>query len=113
MDTKIVEKLRRNQLLKKLPDGREAVDVTLQVLGSLAPAPRDKRRQWLRERFSNVKQRLGLKLDMKPDSLSVSGQTVQATVALTEFDDVREELSREGVRVDIMTPMQVIERSSA
>lgn len=112
MELKVIEKLRRNQSLRTLPDGSEAVDVTLQFVGSVPPAPRQQRKEWLRDWFSSVEQRVGgEKLGIKPESLSVSAQTVEATVPLDRIDDLREELSRENLRLDIMIPTQVIDPS--
>jgi hypothetical protein len=82
MDAKVVDKLRRNQSLRELPDGREGIDVTLQFVGSVPAESRPERKDWLNKRFSSVKERFDPHLDLKPDSLSVSGQSIDAIVPL-------------------------------
>jgi hypothetical protein len=109
MDAKLVEKLRRNQSLRELPDGREGIDVTLQFLGSVPAESRPERKDWLEECFSNVKQRLDARMDLKPESLSVSAQSIDATVPVDEFDDIREKLSQEGVRLAVTRMVKVVD----
>lgn len=108
MDAKIIEKLRRNQLVRRMLDGGEGVEVTLQFLGAAPKAPRAKRKQWLEQRCSQVQDLVGPKLEVKPGSISVSGQTVAATASLDDIDTLREQLEQEEVRLDIMVPMQVV-----
>ena len=109
MDAKVVKRLRRNQSLRELPDGREGVDVTLQFMGSVPAESRPERKVWLKNCFSEVKERLDARLDLKPESLSVSGQSIDATVPVDEFDDIREKLSQEGVRVAVLQMVKVVD----
>jgi hypothetical protein len=109
MDAKVVDKLRRDQSLRELPDGREGVDVTLQFVGAVPAESRPKRKDWLKKRFSDVQERLDAPLDFKPESLSVSGQSIDATVPVDDFDDVREKLSQEGVRLAVTPMIKVVD----
>jgi hypothetical protein len=109
MDAKVVEKLRRNQSLHELPDGREGLDVTLQFVGDVPDASRRERRDWLERRFSTVQRQFGERVGVKPGSLSVSAQTVEAVVPLDEFDELCEQLSREDVRLAVNVSVQVLD----
>jgi hypothetical protein len=109
MDAKVVDKLRRDQSLHELPDGREGIDVTLQFVGSVPAESRPERKDWLKKCFSNVKERLDSRLDLKPESLSVSGQSIDAVVPVEEFDDIREKLSQEGVRLAAAPMIKVVD----
>lgn len=109
MDAKVVDKLRRDQSLHELPDGREGVDVTLQFVGSVPAESRPERRDWLEKCFSNVKERFDAHLDLKPESLSVSGQSIDATVPVDEFDDIRDRLAVEGVRLAVTRMIKVVD----
>jgi hypothetical protein len=110
IDPKVVDKLRRNQSLRELSDGREGVDVTLQFLGSVPAQSRPEPKDWLKTRFSNVKARIDARLDLKPESLSVSAQSIDATVPVDDFDDIQEKLSQEGVRVNVTQTVKVVDR---
>src|SRR4029450_3866892 len=94
MDAKSVDKLRRDQSLRELPDGREGIDVTLQFVGSVPAESRPERKDWLKKRFSKANELFDAPLDLKPESLSVSGQSIDATVPVDDFDDIREKLSQ-------------------
>ena len=109
MDPKIVDKLRRDQSLRELPDGREGVDVTLQFVGSVPADSRPERKTWLTKRFSNVKERYDARVNLKPESLSVSGQSIDATVPVEEFDEIRDQLSQEGVRLNVTRMVKVVD----
>jgi hypothetical protein len=109
MDAKVVDKLRRDQSLRELPDGREGIDVTLQFVGAVPAESRPERKDWLKKCFSDVKDGLDAQMDLKPESLSVSGQSIDATVAVAEFDDIREKLSQEGVRLAVTRMVKAVE----
>lgn len=108
MEDKLIERLRRKQVLRILPDGREGVDVTVQFLGEVPSVTRPERKAWLRDHFTRVCEdvRCG-KLVLKPDSVSVSAQTVQAVVPVNELETVRRELAEGQHRVDIDAPRQI------
>jgi len=110
MDPRIVDKLRRDQALHDLPDGREGIDVTLQFVGAVPTATRGDRRHWLARRFSSIQGDLGQTLALKPDSLSVSAQSIEAVVPVEDFDTLEDQLSRHDVRVNATRTVNVLER---
>lgn len=111
MDPATLDKLRRNQALHQLPDGREGVEVTVQFVGQVPPAGRAARKDWLQARFSQARDGLAPSLAIKPDSLSVSAQTVEAVVPVGDLDEMRERLSPEEFRLDVSLMRQIVDRS--
>jgi hypothetical protein len=109
MNAKIVEKLRDTQSLRELPDGREGVDVTLQFMGRVPTVPRPQRKDWLQQHFSSVQRQFEDRLGIKPDSLSVSAQSVEATVPVEDFDEISAQLSRGDVRLAVTELVQVLD----
>ena len=107
MDAHTLDLLRRQQLIRRLPDGREAIAVTLQYRGELPGLTRVARRSWLTDRFSAV----GGTVDgmtIEPDTLSVSGQTVNAVVPIDDVEELRLRLPEE-LRLDVPIYRQVID----
>jgi hypothetical protein len=102
MDPKLIDKLRKKQALRMLPDGREAVDITVQYTGDMPALPRAERRSWLRDHFDAVREQVkSCHLVLDPESLSVSAQTVQAVVPVSELDRVEQELADGRHRIDL------------
>ena len=56
-----------------------------------------------------MKARFDSRLDLKPESLSVSGQSIDATVAVDEIDSISEQLSEDGVRLAITRLTKVVD----
>lgn len=110
MDARLIEKLRRDQSLRELPDGREGIDVTLQFVGAVPAAPRPQRKAWLRGRFIDLQRQVHDCLDLKPESLSVAAQSIEATVPVDTFDEICERLSHEDVRVAVVRSVQVVDQ---
>ena len=104
-ETQVAE-LRDAGLTTTAPDGQEHVKVTLQVQQPLADPTREQRRSHLSAIFSQIATERADHLTVDPESLSVSGQLVDATVACDAFDHVVPDLAKEGVRVDIARPEQ-------
>ncbi len=102
MDDPVIRKLRRNNALHTLPDGSEAVPVTLQYQGPMPALPRNERKRWLGERFSRLYGELRLDLD----SVSPSGQTVQALCPVQRLPEIREQTKANEDRVDIVQTYQ-------
>jgi hypothetical protein len=110
MDRSLLEKLRRNQSLRTMSDGREGVAVTVQYVGDPPRATRGERRNWLQDLFAQLSDRLGSGLEITPDSLSLSGQTVEAVVPVAELDALSDRLSGEQFRLDVSQSRQVVDR---
>jgi hypothetical protein len=109
VDPRIIDKLRRDQSLRQLPDGRQGVDVTLQHVGSVPAESRPERKDWLSKRFSSLNTQFDARLHLKPESLSISGQSIDATVPVDDVDDLQEKLSRQGVRLAITRMVKVVD----
>jgi hypothetical protein len=112
MEDELIRRLRRNQNLQTLPDGREAVDVTVQFLGEVPEVPRPERKRWLRDHFDRVVEQVPAdKLAVQPDSISVSAQTIKALVPVNELDAVQATLADSNHRLDIDAPRQLTDAS--
>lgn len=98
MDDPALAKLRRDEVLQTLPDGSEAVPVTLQYQGPMPTLPRNERKQWLRDHFTRLYG--GLRLDL--ESVSPSGQTVKALCPVARFSEIREQIKANDDRIDII-----------
>jgi hypothetical protein len=108
MDAHTLELLRRQQLVRRLADGREAVAVTLQYSGDVPPFSRAERRRWLSERFAELSDAMG-GLAIEPETLSVSGQTVNAVIPVEDVERLRGQLS-DTLRLDIPINRQIVDR---
>lgn len=102
MDDPAIAKLRRDEGLQTLPDGSEAVPVTLQYQGAMPALSRSERKQWLRERFARLYGELRLDLE----SVSPSGQTVEALCPVARLREIREKIEANEDRVDIVQTRQ-------
>jgi hypothetical protein len=104
-----IAKLRRDNALKSLADGREAVPITLQFKGDLSKMSRADRKKWLRKRaeelYSNDQGR-GLCLDL--ETVSPSAQTVEALCPVDYLDDITKKAQLNDDRVDIQRIQQVL-----
>jgi hypothetical protein len=108
MDAHTLDLLRRQQLVRRLPDGREAVAVTLQYRGELPPVSRPERKRWLREQFSQLVGAVD-GVSIQPETLSVSGQTVNAVVPVEHVERLRSTLP-DTLRLDVPVNRQIVDR---
>lgn len=113
MDPNVVARLRRHQATRELPDGRQAVDVTVQYVGTVPATTRAQRRAFLEERFEEVARQEHGHLTVQPDSLSVSGQTVDALVPVDDLETMERRLAGADFRIDVMEPVQVVDEGPA
>lgn len=104
-ETNTIARLRRDEALRTLPDGTEAVPVTLQYQGSIPSLPRAERKQWLQKHFTDL---YGEDMQLDVDTVSPSGQTVQALCPVTHFDEIRRKLETSNDRLDIVRSLQVL-----
>jgi hypothetical protein len=98
VDDSTIATLRRQQELKILPNGTEAVPATLQYRGSVPALPRAHRKAWLRERFANLYGDLPLDLE----SVSPTGQTVEVLLPLDKIEELRAKIDANDDRLDII-----------
>lgn len=109
MDVKMLKKLRQLGAIEHLDAGTDGVRVSLQYRSRLTDPSRARRRDILKSQFERIAHDLvseGAKVDL--DSMSISGQTVEAVLPVDKYDDLTNELSKQDVRVDPLTTEQVI-----
>ncbi|KJJ99593.1 MULTISPECIES: hypothetical protein [Pseudomonas] len=111
VETREIEKLRQLGLTEQTSAGVEAVRVTAQCRLSAAGYTRDKWRSALLDWECGIEQQLASHgAELVPGSLSVSGQTVEVVVPIDQLSSVVAEMADADVRIDIVTPHQVVER---
>jgi len=109
MDQHLIEKLRLGQSLKKMQDGSEGVSVTVQFPGKVPAVSRPERKEWLREHFAQLGARLAdLPVHLDTASVSVSGQTVEATCSLDCLPKLQQALESNGHKVEIVRTIQAV-----
>lgn len=109
MDSRLIEKLDRMGALSCLGTGKKAVRVTMQYQPALDVKSRDLRRRALYEEFERVRDNIeskGAEVDL--ESLSVSGQTVEALLPLDRCDEIEENLRHCNVRVDLLVDRKIV-----
>lgn len=113
MDTDHIARLRRDQMLSTLDDGSEAVSLAVQFPGDLPRLDRAARREWLHSHFSQLGEALPVNaLEMHPETLSISGQSIEARCAVRELPKVKQLLESSGHRVSITRKLQAVPASS-
>lgn len=103
MDAMQMSSLAKSGLVVPDSSGKDAVRVYLQYLPSVSGKSAAARGKALRDRFERVARRheaMGVQLD--PESMSVSGQMIEALLPLEHYEQARHELEDEKVRVDIV-----------
>jgi|SRR5882724_1785123 len=107
MDEELIKKLRDQQNLLHMPDGSEGVAVTVQFKGSVPALPRQERKKWLLNHFSSIgKELAGIPLQIDNQSVSISGQTIEAVCAVDHLAELRAVVEPKGHRVDIVRTIQ-------
>jgi predicted nucleotidyltransferase len=103
MDTAQFKSLSDRGLVVTDSSGKDAVRVYLQYLPELPGASRDDRGKELKKQFEQVASKrahTGVQLD--PDSLSVSGQVIEALLPVERYEQATRELEDDNVCVDIV-----------
>lgn len=108
-DQSDLEKLRRLGLVRKLPDGTEAVKITAQYCGTPSSSDRGVWKAQM-EAWENLMSDKLAKVgaEIVPNSLSLSAQTVEAVVPTFRLDEVAKDLNKEDIRVDLVIPRQIV-----
>ncbi|NLD69777.1 MAG: hypothetical protein GX644_13315 [Limnobacter sp.] len=105
-----IEKLRRLGLVERLPDGAEAVRLTVQCRRPVAGQSRERWRDALLDWQRDIGRRLADHGGcLVQDSLSVSGQTVEAIVPVDELPAVCNAMAGCDARVDLLMPRRAAE----
>lgn len=108
MDIKLLNKLRQLGAIEHTDAGADGVRVSLQYRSRLTDSSRARRRDILKNEFERIAHDLvseGVKVDL--ESMSISGQTVEAVLPVDKYDHLTDELNKQNVRVDPLTTEQV------
>jgi hypothetical protein len=108
MDLPTIEKLRQQQAIVPLPSGAEGVQVTLEYPGPVPASTRAERKVWLCGHFQGVLrdlERSGLSVFTAPleTEISVSSQSLRATVPVEHLTQVKEQLAKTKHLLEIDT----------
>lgn len=109
MDERAKQKLIDRGLLATTPSGLPAVRVSLQYRPRFHERSRSRRRELLADAFDRIASWLeprGAEVDL--DTLSVSGQTVEALLPVDDYDELAGELERAQIRIDELFDRQVV-----
>lgn len=105
-----IAKMRRNSALTSLPDGREAIPITLQFQGDLRQLSRPERKRWLRERAEQLYgSDKGEGLCLHLETVSPSAQTIEALCPVEFLPVIQEKAQRNNDRVDVQRIEQVVD----
>ena len=110
MDTNQSRKLRQLELLEALPSGVQGVRVSIQYLPRMSKGSRSERRALLEGRFRQIAG--GLIGDggmIEFDTLSVSGQCLEAVVPINHYDQIEHRLREKNIRIDVLIDRQVVD----
>jgi hypothetical protein len=109
MEGNLIQKLRRDGNLHKMQDGREGVSVTVQFQGTVPAVSRPERKEWLREHFAQLGTKLAnLPIHLDPATVSVSGQTVEATCAVDCLPQLQRAVESGGHKVEVLRTVQAV-----
>ncbi len=109
MDAKALAKLYKRGAVDRLSNGKDGIRVSLQYKSKLSTPSRSYRRTLLQETFENIAKVIlseGAEIDL--NSLSVSGQTVEAVLPVDKYDNITDKLKAQDIRVDLLTDEQVV-----
>ncbi len=111
MEPPIIDKLRRDEALKILSDGREGVDVTLEYPGHVPASTRGERKAWLCAHFEGLLADLhksGIVVAGKSlaDEISTTGQSLRAVVPVEGLADLKRRLEGTKHKVEIAASHQ-------
>lgn len=104
-----LSKLAQRDQLAQLSSGRPGVPATLQLQQRQSSSTMDARRNTLREQFAKAApavERLGGEVNL--NSLSITGQTVEAILPVDQYDQIETSLRSQEIRVDLLINRQVI-----
>ncbi len=109
MKDSLKRKLSQLDLLEALPSGETGVRVTLQHTPRLTESSRADRRAFLDRRLSQIAKRLaatGCRVEI--ESLSVSGQTVEAVIPIDQYDEIEDQMKDEQIRLDVLMDRSIV-----
>jgi hypothetical protein len=110
----IAQRLSRQGLLPHLTNGDEAIPVSLMITERFIDSEsRQKRRELLTQKFSVCLDQFG-KSDLEADfnSISVSGQTINAKLAVRKLEAIVDVLESSDIDVRPVVEVQVVSQAS-
>jgi hypothetical protein len=107
MDTVKQQSAADRDLVVRDSGGRDAVRIYLQYLPTLSARSRGARTKALRNRFEKVaRKHAGTGVELYPESLSESGQVIEALVPAERYEEAIHELEGDDIRVDLVQEFQ-------
>src|SRR5438128_905743 len=103
MDAHLLDRVIKQGDIERLHTGATGVRVSLQYEPKLATPSFPDRKMELKREFERIAQTLnekGAEVDL--NSISVSGQTVEAVLPVDQLDEIESDLSDKSVRVDLL-----------
>ena len=95
--------------LVDMETGKKGVHVSLQYQEQLKITSRAERRKYLQVQFSQLAEVLiqqGAQVDF--ETMSVSGQTIEAALPLEHYEEIVEKLTKQDFRVDPVIDQQIV-----
>lgn len=109
MDLSKIAALRKRGFLEAGPNGEECVRLSVQQRGVDEalnyPALKRQLETWVEKLREDISAFGG---DVVPDTLSTSGQTVEALIPVTRIHSASAALESQGVRLDFVEPRQIV-----
>lgn len=109
MDSKLLERVYKLGAVERLATGQDGVRVSLMWDSTLSQPSRSARRDLLKQKFESTANDIipdGAEVDL--NSISVSGQTVEAVLPINNFDQITDKLKQQSIRVAVLTNEQVL-----
>jgi hypothetical protein len=109
MDNHIIEKMRRLGLTEQNASGAETLRLSAQLKAPLFNRDRQQRQDLLDKWQNQLQQKLEKHGgEVIPNSLSLTGQTVDIRVPVESLEAAEQEMSSEDTRLDPILPRQVV-----
>lgn len=107
MHEDVISKLRRAGQLTHMANGREGVPITLQFKGKVPQLQRSERKRWLEDLFKDwTSKHDHLPVEIDAQSVSLSGQTIDAKCSIDHIDDIRQASEIDGLQLEVARVIQ-------
>ena len=105
----MIKNLIKSGNVERLSTGEEGVRVSLQYELKLTEPSRSARLNILRAKFECIAKQIKLQgAEVDLNSISVSGQTVEAILPIDRWEQIFKKLSEEKIRVDLLIDRQIL-----
>lgn len=110
LDADTLAKLHKLGLIETAADGSEGVRVSVQCRSDLAGQNRQQRRETLERWVETTATKLArFGAAVRPESLSVMGQTVEAVIPISKCETAEREFAKTGERLDVVMAHQAVQ----